>query len=503
MAYTTNLFSRGSEWRRWDLHVHSPASANFSGTWRDYVVQLGNSDCAAIGINDYFSVAGYVELRRRLDQPTPVELQDAEYAAAREKLLEKALLPVVECRMTNVVIGKKGSGQRVNFHLIFSDELNPADIESLIRGFEVKNTTIGSSYTDSKFLLDEAQVDFFSIKKRLDNDTRFKDKFAIWIPYNEYGGIADIDPKTDKLLKEGLISAAHILGSSNKKQAEFFLWKDEKYTEEQFQEWFDKRKPCVKGSDSHRTDQVVGRLKDHESKPTDNSCWIKADPTFKGLLQIINEPADRVFLGKEPPKLARVRSHSTNFLSHVRIAKTATASTDQVWFDSDLPLNHDMVAIIGNKGSGKSALADVLALAGDTTQHEHFSFLQKRKFREKRLAANYAIEATWANGAKTVHNLQDDPNPSKPELIKYISQSYLERVCTETSPDEGSEFQKELRNVIFSHISPEQKLGKTSLEELIGYKTEEINANIERLKTKLSQHNIAIAKFRVKRGSRV
>jgi ABC-type thiamine transport system ATPase subunit len=31
----------------------------------------------------------------------------------------------------------------------------------------------------------------------------------------------------------------------------------------------------------------------------------------------------------------------------------------------DLPLNADMVAIIGNKGSGKSALADILALAGN------------------------------------------------------------------------------------------------------------------------------------------
>ena len=56
-------FPCGSQWRKWDLHVHSPASANFKGDWPGFVIQLGNSDCAVIGINDYFSVAGYKELR--------------------------------------------------------------------------------------------------------------------------------------------------------------------------------------------------------------------------------------------------------------------------------------------------------------------------------------------------------------------------------------------------------------------------------------------------------
>ena len=60
---------KGSKWRKWDLHVHSPASANFSGDWNQFIIQLGNADCDVIGINDYFSVAGYKEVQRRLRDP--------------------------------------------------------------------------------------------------------------------------------------------------------------------------------------------------------------------------------------------------------------------------------------------------------------------------------------------------------------------------------------------------------------------------------------------------
>src|SRR6185312_8351000 len=80
---------------------------------------------------------------------------------------------------------------------------------------------------------------------------------------------------------------------------------------------------------------------------------------------------------------------NTNLPNPVRLRKVADTATDDVWFDCDLLLNQDMVATIGNRGSGKSALADVLALAGDTPRAEHFSFLTKQKFREKKLAAQF------------------------------------------------------------------------------------------------------------------
>src|SRR5258705_10530586 len=109
---------KGSRWRKWDMHVHSPASEGFKGDWNQFIIQLGNADCDVIGINDYFSVAGYQEVLRRLQDPPDVVGNKA-YREALEKLKAKTLMPVVECRMTNVVIGKKiTQGGRINSHLI-------------------------------------------------------------------------------------------------------------------------------------------------------------------------------------------------------------------------------------------------------------------------------------------------------------------------------------------------------------------------------------------------
>ncbi len=487
-------FPCGSQWRKWDLHVHSPASTNFQGDWPGFVIQLGNSDCAVIGINDYFSVAGYKEILKRLDDSENDSDGNKAYRDALEKLRAKKLLPVVECRMTNVVLGKKNtSGQRINFHIVFSDDVSPDDIETFIRGIKVKDQSIGGRYADRDFLLNEVSVDFKKVLEQLNGDHTFKGRFITWIPYDEYGGIGDIDPKSDKLMKEGLVYDADILGSSNRKQADFFLWKDKNYPETDYKAWFGKRKACIKGSDSHNMNDEIGRLKDHQSKPTDRACWIKADPTFKGLQQITNEPEDRVFIGVMPPKLERVRNNKTLFLSEIRIGKAATSGTSEAWFDCALPLNHDMIAIIGNKGCGKSALADVMALAGDTAQCDDFSFLNKKKFRSKKLAENFEVIVRWEDGTEIEHNLQEDPDPNKPESVKYIPQTYLETVCTETSVDEGSAFQHELRKVIFSHITEAQRLGRDTLEELITYKTEEIQTELARHKVELSQINANVA----------
>lgn len=490
---------RGAVWRKWDIHVHSPASDGFKGDYNQFIIQLGNADCDVIGINDYFSVAGYREVVRRLADPAGDTEGNAAYRDALEKLRSKVLLPVVECRMTNVLMNKHGkSGQRLNFHLIFDPELPAEDIENFLKTQQVDGSSIGGRYADSAFLLNSVQVDFNDILKRLRADGSFRDRFLVWLPYDEYGGIDGIDPKTDQLLKLNLIRDADMLGSSNKNQADFFLWKHSTYTEQQFREWFGVRKPCVKGSDSHNVNDELGRLKDHKSQPTDKYCWIKADPTFAGLRQILHEPEDRVFIGACPPKLEEVRNNATRFIDRLQITRSADADTQDKWFAVDVPLNVDMVAIIGNKGSGKSALADILALAGNThCDPDHFSFLVKNRFCERsgKLAKQFEVRAVWADGTETTLRLNAKPDPNGVERVRYIPQTYLEKVCTETEPGQQSEFQAELRKVIFSHISEADRLGKHTLDELIEYKTEELKGQIANARREISRVNLDLVRL--------
>ena len=65
-----NRYPKGSTWRKWDLHVHTPESSGYSGTWEEFKVQLQNADCSVIGINDYFSIAGYKRIKAEIAKGT-------------------------------------------------------------------------------------------------------------------------------------------------------------------------------------------------------------------------------------------------------------------------------------------------------------------------------------------------------------------------------------------------------------------------------------------------
>jgi hypothetical protein len=56
---------------------------------------------------------------------------------------------------------------------------------------------------------------------------------------------------------------------------------------------------------------------------------------------------------------------------------------------------------------------------------------------------------------------------NQPELIKYIPQNFLEHICNEIGKIEETEFDKELKNIIFSHIDESNRLGMSSLENLL------------------------------------
>lgn len=52
---TTNKYPRGSEWRKWDLHVHTPASDG-TGTPEEIVNKAIEQGLSVIAITDHHSV---------------------------------------------------------------------------------------------------------------------------------------------------------------------------------------------------------------------------------------------------------------------------------------------------------------------------------------------------------------------------------------------------------------------------------------------------------------
>ena len=65
------MYPRGSEWRRWDLHVHAPGTLlnNGFGDWEEYLQAVEAQDqVRVIGITEYLSLSTYSTLKRYKEQ---------------------------------------------------------------------------------------------------------------------------------------------------------------------------------------------------------------------------------------------------------------------------------------------------------------------------------------------------------------------------------------------------------------------------------------------------
>lgn len=514
-------FPRGSEWRKWDLQVHTPYSALNNGFGSDFdayartlLTRAVAERIAAIAVTDYFSIQGYVELRRLLaDHDRLVGLLGTDVAEAAGRLL---ILPNVELRTSTIVRDPDGRDSRVNFHIIFSDEIHPDVVEEdflrqlrftaesspdsvdnrmalTTRNLEALGARLKREHAPFQDRSDlivgqmNAVVNHELVSSVLhDQEAKFEGRYLLVVPADEDLSACSWDGQ-GHLARKLLIQKSHMLYSSNLGTHEFGLGRRHPTTTAFINE-FKTLKPCVHGSDAHSPDELfrpaLGR-----------QLWIKADPTFNGLRQVVNEPEERVYIGMEPPILAHIAARPTRVITALRISKVAGSSLDEQWFDVDLQINPELVTVIGDKGSGKSALTDVLGLLGSSPNSAFMSFLSPKRFRDpkRNKARHFAATLTWADGSVVgPTSLDSVPDPAAPETILYIPQGYLEEICNETSLGSGSRFYGELQRVIFSHIPVADRQGFATLEDLLRHRGAEVARIVATLSNELHELNSAI-----------
>lgn len=423
-------YPRWSEWRKWDLHVHTPASNWYTWTWDQFKDQLKASDCAVIWINDYNSVAWYKELRTQID----TWLLD---------IGNKVLLPVVEMRMSDSLqhrLNTTNWATHFNFHIIFSDKINVDDIETFIKSLDAGGTMIWSDYND-KQKIQEKKVSFATVLKALRGDPKFEDKFLIWLPYDEYGGIWDIDPNSDVWIKQKFIKDSDFLGSSNANQIDFFLWKSlkpdgtPKFLEEDFKTWFWSKKACIKWSDSHSHTYPIGKLKDEHSQPIEKYCWIKADPSFEGLKQVSYEPEDRIKIWEVKPE----EKKDYQVINKVQFI-------DDSFTPKEILINQNLTTIIGWRSTGKSILLRNIAQTIDENEvSERLTDIPSWRYSKE--IGNFKV--FWCDG---VENSKD--NSHEIRKIIYIPQSYLNRLI------DKKEDKDSIEDIIQSILNQEDDIKK-------------------------------------------
>jgi ABC-type lipoprotein export system ATPase subunit len=496
---------RGSTWRKWDLHVHTPESLvhQYQGAdpWTKFLNELEHlpAEFKVIGVNDYMFLDGY---KRILDEKEKGRLANIEL-----------FLPVIELRLDKFG-GSQGHLSRVNYHVIFSNDLTPDIIEQqflnalsskyvLSPQYDQFRTTgkwqalptkqslldLGNLIINSVPLKERAKfsspllegfnnlcLNLESIKEALQSHY-FENKFVTAVGKTEWADIKWNDHSIAD--KKTIINSAHLIFISAE-SAEACQKAKIALTEAGVN---DRLLDC---SDAHSFSDSV-----YKDRIGQCLTWIKADPTFEGLRQVLHEPDERVFIGELPSQLGRVRANSTKFIRSLRIERKPTSTISEIWFDNTIPLNPALVAIIGNKGKGKSALTDIIGLTCNTKQHGDFTFLSTDNFRQPKdnKAKHFQATVTWESGTTVSKGLDEDVDERQPELVKYIPQNFLEKICTQLGSIEESDFDRELKKVIFSHVDSAQRLGRPTLDELVLYKTTEANARIQFLKRELARIN--------------
>jgi hypothetical protein len=161
---------------------------------------------------------------------------------------------------------------------------------------------------------------------------------------------------------------------------------------ERIREVYGGLKPCLHGSDAHTADDL-GRPDE------DRFTWLKGDPTFDTLRFACLAPATRAHVGATSP---------SEGLEHGRIS-TVSVSTPDWTLTDQMPINSGLVAVIGARGSGKTALVDLIAAGAGSDQpfDNESSFIN----RARALLTQCVVDVGWTDGEKSRYDF------TRPDLL--------------------------------------------------------------------------------------
>jgi len=461
---------KGSEWRRWDPHVHTPESklgTPFGGlTWDQYLDALetaaADSKISVIGVTDYMTIDGYEKLlveHRNNDRLKTVDL----------------LIPNIEFRM----MPQTDDGKALNLHLLvdpseqdhvdrikralrnlkfeYDGEKYGCCREELIEFGRAQDPSIVNDDIAYKFGIEQFKPDRTVIKDWLDKEKWLRTNSLVGIA-NGKDGISGLPVDNFGAIRDEILKWCDFVFSGNPSDREHYLGLKASSPIEEIIRQYRSLKPCIHGSDAHTVETLF--------KPDeDRFCWIKSDPSFHGLRQILWEPADRIHVGEQAPRPS----------DQSQQIRRITISNSSGWFSTGtLELNHALVAVIGEKGAGKTAVADLAAFAAGfpMDMNSQSSFITKGALH----LPGTKVELEWGGGEVTEGILTNAPFSESKPRVRYLSQDFVERLCS--ADHEGTELQKAIEDVVFARLDELQKEGYSSFREL--RKAREAASNIQK-----------------------
>lgn len=461
------MITRGSEWHRWEPHIHGPGTVlnnQFAGEdpWEAYISALETCSpvIEALAVTDYYTTDTYEEVVRR--------------RAAGRLPQVKFLFPNVELRLD--VAAKSGF---VNLHLLVSPD-DPNHIDEIRRflsrlhfaahedQFDCTKADLvrlgkaaQPSITDDRAALvhgaTQFRVSFDGLRKAFKASAWANKNILIAVAGGADDGTSGLRQAADQTIREEIEKFAHIIFASSSAQREFWLGM-RSASVEQLHARYGGCKPCLHGSDAHDL-ATIGRPTGHRYS------WVKGALTFEGLRQACIDPQGRAYVGLEHPTAAT----PSQVISDIHIENAPWVATNSI------PLNAGLVAIIGARGSGKTALADMIAAGCDAIPESAWrsnndispSFL----VRARSLLGDAKVQLEWGSDDTSECHLdgRDADDVLAYPRARYLSQQFVEELCSAKGASEG--LVREIERVIFEAHAAEGQEGATSFGELRDHRT--------------------------------
>lgn len=419
--------SKGSAWRKWDLHVHTPDSLvqSYGGPdkWTKFIEELSKlpPEIKVLGINDYIFLDGYRKV----------------LAAKEEGKLDniELILPVIELRV-DTFAGTRSDFSEVNFHVIFSNELS-ADliqgqfINALECKFELSPHLHDLGGCWSKVITRESLKD---LGQAIINYTPPEERPKFSSPQQE--GFNNLCVRTDSILE--ILDRPHfankVITAVGKAEWDRMRWNDhsiavKKHSINCASLVFisSESVAAFENAQCKLTEQGVNNrlldcsdahfFSDSTEKDRLGKCftWIKADPTFEGLRQAVFEYEQRVKVAEARPiePFLQIKKVEFHFASDSILTRKDRSDIFCFRGDHEFAFSPYLTCIIGGRGTGKSTFLNLL--------HEKFQPGSTEFFKDNKIHPAGAAfpECITVDGV------------SQTDAVEFLQQNEIEQFASE------------------------------------------------------------------------
>lgn len=427
--------NRGSEWRIWDLHFHTPSSYDYqdkSVKNQDIINALSENNVSVVAITDHH----IIDIKR---------IQDLQRLGKEKNIV---VLPGIE------FCSELGGSEAIHFIGIFPETANLNTIWTKIQGqcnltpeeivSKGQERIVCSFEKTSSLIIELGGLVTIHAGKKSNSIEGIKNNLLV-----------------KQEFKQQLLSTYHPLLEVGKiedvESYKSYVFPNIKFS-----------LPIIMCSDNHNIREYT----------TKEKLWIKADMTFEGLKQILFEPEERV----------RIQAAKPDEKDIYKVIDSIKLDEKGFW-QGEIPLNSNLNTIIGGRSTGKSSLLKAIAAKHGNTDVPEKDFIRNHL---------EGVLIQWKDGGETagheieyfaqsyMHKIASEPEETN-KLVKDIIRSKKEGELLNNYKIESEDISKRIRDSIYILFKDQDDISSIKKDLLEKGNKVGVEEQLKQLKSKASE----------------